>query len=175
MDVADDNRPRCRWAQTDPLLRRYHDEEWGVPCHDDNALFERLILELFQAGLSWRTILAKREAFVRAFAGFDIDAVARFTDADVDRLLQDAGIVRNRAKIRAAIENARAAQRIVATHGSFDAWVWGQAGRTPADIAATYRRTFRFMGPTIVYSFLQSVGVVDDHEPGCFRRGPARP
>lgn len=165
-----DGLPRCQWAQTDPLMRHYHDHEWGVPCHDDNALFERLILELFQAGLSWRTVLAKREAFRRAFVDFEIDAVANFTETDVERLLQDAGIIRNRAKILAAVANARAVRRLVAEHGSFDAWVWAQAGQTVDAIAKTYRKVFTFMGPTIVRAFLQSVGVIDDHEPGCFRR-----
>jgi DNA-3-methyladenine glycosylase I len=168
---------------------RYHDDEWGVPVHDDVELFERLALESFQAGLSWNTILHKREAFREAFAGFDPAAVAAFGDADRDRLMADAGIVRNRAKIDATIGNAVAILAIAAEYASFDRYLTTMvpppAGRMPAaavagDIPASTpasdalsadlrRRGLRFIGSTIVYAFMQSVGLVDDHLPGCFR------
>lgn len=171
----------------DPLMTRYHDEEWGVPVHDDVELFERLALESFQAGLSWSTILRKREAFRAAFRGFDPHVVAAFGQADRARLLADAGIVRNRAKIDAAIGNAAGVLALQAEHGSFDGYLaerFPDAGRrldpgatTPAadSLSADLRRRgFRFVGPTIVYAFMQSVGLVDDHLPGCHRyRGPA--
>jgi DNA-3-methyladenine glycosylase I len=167
----------------------YHDEEWGTPCHDDVELFERLALESFQAGLSWSTILRKRETFRAAFRGFDPAVVAAFGPDDVDRLMADAGIVRNRAKIDATIGNAKAWLQIAAEHGSVDAWLTGVVPQPPArlpfdaedgDIPATTpvsdalakdmkRRGMRFVGSTIVYAFMQSVGLVDDHLPGCFR------
>jgi DNA-3-methyladenine glycosylase I len=167
----------------------YHDDEWGCPISDDIALFERLSLEAFQAGLSWSTILHKREAFVRAFAGFDLERVSSFDDTDRARLVADAGIVRNRAKIEATIGNAAACMEIVATHGSFSTYLADRLNRpapilpptaTPDDVRATTaesdalsadlrRRGFRFVGSTIVYAFLQSVGLVDDHLPGCYR------
>ncbi len=167
----------------------YHDDEWGVPVHDDVELFERLALESFQAGLSWSTILRKREAFRRAFRGFDPTIVARFDDDDRARLLADAGIVRNRAKIDATIGNAAALLRVAAEVGSFDRYlhaiVSGPPARRPStavedEIPATTpgsdelsrdlrRRGFRFVGSTIVYAFMQSVGLVDDHVAGCFR------
>ncbi|MGH2407634.1 MAG: DNA-3-methyladenine glycosylase I [Candidatus Limnocylindrales bacterium] len=186
-------RARCWWASPtagDPLMTAYHDEEWGVPVHDDIELFERLALESFQAGLSWRTILAKREAFRRAFAGFEPSAVAEFGDDDVARLMADAGIVRNRAKIEATIGNARAFLALGREAGDFASYLDGfvppppmrlahdVAGpgaipvTTPAAEAVSKdlrARGFRFVGPTIVYAFLQSVGRVDDHLPGCFR------
>jgi DNA-3-methyladenine glycosylase I len=172
----------------------YHDDEWGVPVHDDVELFERLILESFQAGLSWSTILRKREAFRIAFRGFDPRVVAAFDHADRARLLGDAGIVRNRAKIDATIEGAAAFLRTADEFGSFDAYLATMVPpppsrlpptAKPADIPATTpvsdilsadlrRRGFRFVGSTIVYAFMQSVGLVDDHMPGCFRYvGPA--
>ena len=185
---------RCWWsagdgARPDPRMVAYHDEEWGVPCHDDVELFERLALESFQAGLSWSTILNKRESFRAAFAGFDPRTVAIFDDADRERLMADAGIVRNRAKIDATIGNAVALLATVAEFGSFDAYlgsmVPGPPARLPAsasagDIPATTAvsdalskdlrgRGFKFIGSTIVYAFMQSVGLVDDHLPGCFR------
>ena len=165
----------------------YHDEEWGIPCHDDRDLFERLILEGFQAGLSWSTILRKRQAFIRAFDDFDPAIVARYGPDDVDRLMSDAGIVRNRLKVAAAISNAQAFLETRDAFGSFDAYVWqfkpdarGPRPRTLADIPATTpesdtmskdlkRRGFRFVGSTICYAFMQSVGLVDDHVEGCFR------
>jgi DNA-3-methyladenine glycosylase I len=167
----------------------YHDEEWGVPVHDDRRLFEVLALDGFQAGLSWSTILRKRESFRAAFRGFEPALVARFDAADRERLLGDAGIVRNRAKIEATIGNAAAVLGIAETFGSFDAYLRTQVpgpprpvppGTTMADLPARtpasdrlskdlQRRGFRFVGSTIVYAFMQSVGLVDDHLPGCFR------
>jgi DNA-3-methyladenine glycosylase I len=167
----------------------YHDDEWGRPCHDDTELFERLALESFQAGLSWSTILRKRPAFREAFRGFDPGVVAAFDDADRARLMADAGIVRNGAKIDATIGNAVALLATAGEFGSFDAYLVAQVppppgrlrpdtvgGGIPATTAAAEalsadlrRRGFRFVGPTIVYAFKQSVGLVDDHLPGCFR------
>jgi DNA-3-methyladenine glycosylase I len=187
--MSPDDLPRCWWAGSDPLMTAYHDAEWGVPVHDDVELFERLALESFQAGLSWSTILRKRDTFRAAFAGFDPAVVARFDHADRARLMADAGIVRNRMKVDATIGNARAFLDTAAAHGSFDAYlatiVPPPPTRLPADavsgsIPATTpasdqlskdlkRRGFRFVGSTIVYAFMQSVGLVDDHVPGCFR------
>jgi DNA-3-methyladenine glycosylase I len=188
--------PRCWWSgattdRADPLMVAYHDDEWGMPCHDDVELFERLALESFQAGLSWATILRKRAAFQTAFRGFDPTIVAAFDEADRDRLMADAGIVRNRAKIDATIGNAAAWLATGAEFGSVDAYlatmVPGPPKRidrespslsvpatTPVSDALSVdlkRRGFRFVGSTIVYSFMQSVGLVDDHLPGCFRYG----
>lgn len=195
-----DDRPRCAWAgaggpRPDPLMVAYHDDEWGVPCHDDGELFERLALESFQAGLSWATILRKRAAFRSAFRGFDPRVVAAFDGDDRERLMADAGIVRNRAKIEATIGNARAFLAIAAEAGSFDAYLAARLppppprlpptaamGDIPASTPASdalsrdlRARGFRFVGTTIVYAFMQSVGLVDDHLPGCFRygRGPS--
>jgi DNA-3-methyladenine glycosylase I len=182
---------RCPWAGGDPMMTAYHDDEWGVPVHDDVELFERLALESFQAGLSWSTILRKRDAFRSAFAGFDPAVVARFGDADRERLMADARIVRNRAKIDATIGNAQGVLDLAREFGSFDAYLASivplpprpmAPGSTMADIAASTpvsdalsadlrRRGFRFVGTTIVYAFMQSVGLVDDHLPGCFRYG----
>jgi len=167
----------------------YHDDEWGVACHDDTELFERLALESFQAGLSWSTILRKRDTFRGAFRGFAPVVVARFDDGDRVRLMADAGIVRNRAKIDATIGNAAALLEVAASFGSFDAYLASLVPPPPArlppsaapgDIPATTpasdalsadlrKRGFRFVGSTIVYAFMQSVGLVDDHLPGCFR------
>jgi DNA-3-methyladenine glycosylase I len=180
---------RCEWAGSDPLMVAYHDEEWGVPCHNDRDLFERLILEGFQAGLSWSTILRKRQAFIRAFDGFDPDIVAGYGPDDVARLLADAGIVRNRLKVSAAISNAQAFLETRDAFGSFDAYIWqfapepGARPRSLADIPATTpesdamskdlkRRGFRFVGSTICYAFMQSAGLVDDHVASCFRAAP---
>ena len=178
---------RCEWAGSDPLMVAYHDEEWGVPCHDDRDLFERLILEGFQAGLSWSTILRKRQAFIRAFDGFDPTVVAAYGPDDVARLLGDVGIVRNRLKVAAAISNARAFLETRDAFGSFDTYIWQYArdgrGRRPrslAEVPATTpesdamskdlkRRGFRFVGSTICYAFMQSAGLVDDHVATCFR------
>jgi DNA-3-methyladenine glycosylase I len=187
-------RPRCPWAgaegpSPDPGMVAYHDDEWGMPVHDDTELFERLALESFQAGLSWSTILRKRPAFREAFQGFDPRAVAAFDDADRARLLVDAGIVRNRAKIDATIGNAAAFLATADEFGSFERYLAtmvppppmrlapaAMMGEIPATTAASdalsadlRRRGFRFVGSTIVYAFMQSVGLVDDHLPGCFR------
>ncbi|MGC3995095.1 MAG: DNA-3-methyladenine glycosylase I [Propionicimonas sp.] len=178
---------RCGWCGTDPLYVAYHDDEWGVPERDSRALYEKLILDGFQAGLSWYTILRKRESFRAAFAGFDPDVVAHWGEPDVVRLLGDAGIVRHRGKIEAAITNAQAWQRIEADHpGGFSAFIWDAVDgspvqRNPADLSgvpATDPRTdalakqlkkagFRFCGPTIVYAFAQAVGLFNDHVLGC--------
>lgn len=184
------DKPRCPWCGNDPLYVAYHDEEWGVPCHDDRKLFEFLILEGAQAGLSWLTILRKRENYRRAFANFEAEAVARFGDADVARLLADPGIVRNRLKIGAAIGNARAFLKVQEEFGSFDAYSWafveGQPiigawqslSEIPAETEASRAmsrdlraRGFRFVGPTICYAHMQAVGMVDDHLTTCFRHG----
>jgi DNA-3-methyladenine glycosylase I len=187
--------PRCSWAaEDDPAMARYHDEEWGVETRDAGELFERLVLECFQAGLSWSTILRKRDPFRRAFDGFDPAIVAGYGADDVARLMADAGIVRNRAKIEATIGNAGAFLALDATTvggfaGYLDRFLPPPPARRPADATMTdlpgstptakalsddlRARGFRFVGPTIVYAFLQSVGRVDDHLPGCFRyRGP---
>jgi len=188
-----DAMPRCWWPDglsgADPQMVAYHDEEWGVPVSDDRALFERLALEGFQAGLSWATILHKRTAFQRAFADFEPEAVAAFGDADRERLLADAGIVRNRAKIDATIANAALLLALTAEHGSFEAYLAVRlprrsptmaAGSGRQDVPVTTAesdalsadlrsRGFRFVGSTIVYSFMESVGLVDDHLPGCLR------
>ena len=181
---------RCAWAEHDPLLRAYHDEEWGVPERDNRALWEKLMLDGFQAGLSWLTILRKREAFRRAFQGFDPEVVAQYGEADTARLLQDEGIVRSRAKIEATIGNARAYLAMSAAGEDFSAFVWTMAGNSPVrnawqemgDLpaktplseqisAALKRRGFRFVGPVIVYAWMQAVGMVNDHVVGCFRYG----
>jgi DNA-3-methyladenine glycosylase I len=180
---------RCAWVGDDELYRAYHDLEWGVAVHDEQRLFEMLTLEGAQAGLSWRTILGKRENYRRAFAEFDPDRVARFDDSDVARLLGDAGIVRNRLKIRATIDNARAVLTLRERGESLDDFLWSQVGgrtqinhwnrlgevpaTTPASDAmskALKRRGFRFVGSTICYAFMQAVGMVDDHTTDCFRR-----
>jgi DNA-3-methyladenine glycosylase I len=185
---------RCAWART-PLSRAYHDDEWGVAVHDDRTLFEFLTLEGAQAGLSWETILRKRDAYRRAFSGFDPAKVARFRPAKVERLMQDAGIVRNRLKIESTVTNARAFRAVQKEFGSFDAYVWRFVGGAPlvnrpaslSDIPARTpesdalsrdlkRRGFRFVGSTICYAFMQAVGMVDDHTADCFRsrRRPPR-
>ena len=159
---------RCRWATREPLLS-YHDREWGTPLHDDRRLFEFLVLEGAQAGLSWETILRKRAAYRRAFDRFAPAKVARYGARDVARLMADEGIVRNRAKITAAIANARAFLDTRAVFGSFDAYVW--RWRDPAALSKDLRaRGFRFVGPTIVESFMEATGILDHHERGCWRR-----
>jgi DNA-3-methyladenine glycosylase I len=177
-------RRRCAWA-SNPLAIEYHDREWGVPVRDDRRLFELLILEGAQAGLSWNTILAKRANYRRAFARFDPKKVARFTARDRARLLRDPGIVRNRAKIAAAVVNAKAFLDVQKGCGSFAKYVWAFVGgkplrgprrtpaRTPVSDALSkdlQRRGFKFVGSTIMYAFMQAVGMVDDHAPYCFRR-----
>jgi DNA-3-methyladenine glycosylase I len=186
--------PRCSWSSAaserpDPAMIRYHDEEWGSPCHDDSELFERLTLEAFQAGLSWSTILHKRETFRAAFRGFDPAVVAAFDESDRTRLMADAGIVRNRAKIEATIGNAAAWLATGREFGSVDRYLAGMvpdapirlgggahAGEIPARTALSdalsadlRRRGFRFVGSTIVYSLMQSIGLVDDHVASCYR------
>lgn len=176
---------RCAWARS-PAMIEYHDREWGVPVHDDRVLFEFITLEGAQAGLSWETILNKRATYCRVFAGFDPAKVARFTAARRARLMQDAGIVRNRLKIDSTVTNAAAFLRVQREFGSFDRFLWefaggrpilGRGGRPPARTVLSdalskelKRRGFRFVGTTICYAFLQAVGVVNDHVAGCFRR-----
>ena len=180
---------RCEWAAgSSQLMLAHHDEEWGVPSHDDVHLFELLVLEGAQAGLSWSTILNKREGYRRAFAGFEPATVAVFTVRDVERLLSDQGIVRNRLKIEASIANAEAVLRVQDEAGSFSAYLWDHVGGSPivgrwkslADLPAETeesralskdlkRRGFRFVGPTICYAFMQTVGLVNDHTVDCFR------
>ena len=183
---------RCSWAiESDPAYIEYHDAEWGVPSHDDRHLFEMLVLEGAQAGLSWSTILRKREGYRNAFAGFEIDRVARFTDRRVERLLLDPGIVRNRAKIASAVGNARAAIAVREEHGSIDVFLWRfvdgkpirNSWRTLEEVPAETeesrsmskelkRRGFRFVGPTICYAYMQAVGMVNDHLLKCDRYRP---
>ena len=189
MNPPDDDRVRCFGGPDDPLMMRYHDEEWGVSLHDDRALFEFLVLDGFQAGLSWRTILHKRDAFRRAFGNFDPERVAGYTEGDTQRLLADAGIVRNRLKIAAAISNAQRFLEAQREFGSFDAYVWGFTGgrtlrdprgvtleampsSTPESDAMArdlQKRGFRFVGTTICYAFMQAAGMVNDHVNECWR------
>jgi DNA-3-methyladenine glycosylase I len=188
MSKTTDSSQRCGWAGEYAPMVRYHDEEWGVPAHDDRTLFEFLILEGAQAGLSWRTILDRRESYRRAFDGFDARKIARYGARDVRRLLADAGIIRNRLKVAAAISNARSFLEVQREFGSFDQYIWRFVGGKPIDSriralrqipAATpisnamskdlKRRGFKFVGPTICYAFMQAVGMVNDHESTCFR------
>lgn len=176
---------RCRWCLAAPDYLAYHDTEWGFPVAEDRRLFEKLSLECFQSGLSWRTILAKRENFRAAFHGFDIDRVARFGPRDVDRLLADSGIVRHRGKIEAVIHNARCAQELVQQEGSLAAFLWRYEPRAnrPAGSQAVSiteestalskelkKRGWKFVGPTTVYAFMQAMGLVNDHAQGCVAR-----
>jgi DNA-3-methyladenine glycosylase I len=184
-----DGRERCGWVPAgDPLYLAYHDEEWGVPVHDDRRLYEMLVLEGAQAGLSWSTILRKRQGYRRAFAGFDPAAVAGFGAADLERLLGDPGIVRNRLKVESAVQNARAVLAAQEEAGSLDALLWSFVGgaprvnrfatltevpaATPESAAMSKelkRRGFRFVGPTVCYAFMQATGMVNDHLLSCFR------
>lgn len=164
---------RCPWAIAhDPLYIKYHDEEWGVPVHDDRKIYEFFVLESFQAGLSWRTILHKRENFRKAFLGFDYRKVARFTARDVKRLLGDAGIVRNKRKIEAAINNAKRFLEVREEFGTFSKYMWSWAQRDHARAWAVdlKKRGFTFLGQTVVYAHMQAVGMVNDHAKTCFRR-----
>jgi DNA-3-methyladenine glycosylase I len=187
-DQTDEAIVRCPWCGSDPLYIAYHDQEWGVPLHDEQRLFEMLTLEGAQAGLSWLTILRKREGYRRAFAGFDPQLVAGFDDADVARLLADPGIVRNRLKVASTISNARAVLEVQARYGSLDAFLWRfvdgspirNSWRSMAEIPASTplsdamsrelkRHGFRFVGSTICYAHMQATGMVNDHLTGCFR------
>ena len=182
------DRPRCFWVSDDPLYLAYHDQEWGVPVHDDRRLFEMLNLEGAQAGLSWITVLRRREGYRRAFAGFDAATIARYGPREIERLLQDEGIVRNRAKVEATIGNARAFLRLQEEAGGLAAFLWELVGGVPlqnnfrerSDVPAETalsktmskelkKRGFRFVGPTICYAFMQAVGLVNDHQVSCFR------
>ena len=181
---------RCEWAwDGDELMLAHHDDEWGVPSHDDRHLYEMLTLEGAQAGLSWSTILHQREGYRRAFAGFDPEVVARYTREDVERLLDDPGIVRNRLKVESTVSNAARVLEVQEELGSLDAYFWAFVDGQPivnrrrslselpaeTDLSKAIskdlkRRGFRFIGPTVMYAFMQSVGMVDDHTVGCFRR-----
>ena len=182
------NKQTCSWPTSDPLLMKYHDEEWGVPVHDDRRLFEFLILEGFQAGLSWLTILRKREEFRRAFDGFDFNKVAKYDGKKIDSLLKDTGIIRNRLKITAAVTNAKAFLEVRKEFGTFDKYIWGfTCGKTPhngfdslseipaktelSDLISSdlKKRGFKFVGSTIVYAHMQATGMVNDHVRTCFR------
>ena len=181
-----DGQPRCRWCAAAPEFEAYHDREWGFPVADDTRLFEKICLEAFQSGLSWRTILAKRENFRRAFDGFDFHRVARFGEKDVDRLLQDEGIVRHRGKIEAVVHNAGCAVQLQAERGSLAAYFW-QFEIDPASAAAPQtvttapeavalakdlkKRGWKFVGPTTVYAFMQAMGLVNDHAEECVIAG----
>lgn len=184
--LGPDGKARCRWCGAAPEFLPYHDEEWGFPVSDDNRLFEKLSLEGFQAGLSWRTILAKRENFRRAFHGFDFRRVARFTERDVERLLKDEGIVRHRGKIEAVINNAQRAMELVAQEGSLAAFVWSFEPPIDPTVRAQTRSIsdeskalshalkklgWKFVGPTTVYAFMQAMGLINDHISDCVISG----
>jgi len=179
---------RCAWAKNDPIYIKYHDHEWGVPVHDDKKLFEFILLEGAQAGLSWLTILKKRPGYKKAFASFDVEKVARFTPEKIETLLLDPGIIRNRLKVNAAVTNARAFIKIQEEFGSFDTYAWRFVDgrqkvnqfKTPDQVPATTRqsnafskdlkqRGFKFVGSTIIYAHMQAVGMVNDHLVSCFR------
>jgi DNA-3-methyladenine glycosylase I len=182
---------RCGWAESDSLLRTYHDEEWGVPEYGSRAIWETLMLEGFQAGLSWLIILRKREAFREAFAGFDPEAVALFGESDIVRLLANPGIIRSRAKIAATIQGARIYLAMQDAGEDFSEWVWSLAGGEPIRnitgvvpakttlsetiSTALKKRGFKFVGPVIVYAWMQATGIVNDHCEGCFRRNAMQP
>ncbi|MCA0152153.1 DNA-3-methyladenine glycosylase I [Winogradskyella vincentii] len=179
---------RCGWCVGDPLYERYHDDEWGVPLYDDNKLFEFLILETFQAGLSWITVLRKRENFRKAFDNFDYKKIANYKQSKIDALLQDAGIIRNKLKVKATVTNAQAFINIQNEFGSFSDYIWGFVNRkpiknnlknhknAPANTALSdmiskdlKKRGFKFVGTTVVYAHMQATGMVNDHEMSCFR------
>jgi DNA-3-methyladenine glycosylase I len=186
----EDGRQRCAWVPADPLYVAYHDLEWGIPVHDERKLFEMLVLEGAQAGLSWITILKRREGYRKAFADFDPEKVARFTPARIEKLLLDPGIIRNRAKVLAAVANAKAVLALRREDGGLDRLLWSfvggkpkrnrwsSPGEVPAETAESKamskelkRRGFAFVGPTVCYAFMQAVGIVDDHATVCFRYG----
>jgi len=185
-EINVDKKIRCAWAGSDPLMQQYHDEEWGVPVRDSRALWEVLMLEGFQAGLSWQTILRKREAFRKAFAGFDPEKVATFGEPDIQSLLGNEGIIRSRAKIEATIAGAAIYMNMQAAGQDFAEWLWGMVGgepilntsgvvpaKTPLSEAISVtlkKRGFKFVGPVIVYAFLQATGMVNEHSESCFRR-----
>jgi DNA-3-methyladenine glycosylase I len=181
--LGSDGKARCRWSGAAPEFFGYHDTEWGFPVDDDHRLFEKLSLEGFQSGLSWRTILVKRDNFRTAFHDFDFDRIARFTRRDVDRLLKDPGIVRHRGKIEAVINNARRAQELVKQEGSLAAFIWRyepdrsakpQTASTSAESIALSKalkkQGWKFVGPTTVYAFMQAMGLINDHAEGCVIR-----
>ena len=189
--MEEDDRVRCDWVGADERMRAYHDEQWGVPVRDDRQLFAKLILDGAQAGLSWKTILHREPGYRRAFHGLDPVKIARYGERDVERLLADPGIIRNRAKVRSAIGNAQAYLRLQEEEGSFADWLWGFVGGEPVqnawrtarqrpavtplaeEVSRELRaRGFSFVGPTIVYAFMQAVGMVNDHLVGCFRHAP---
>ena len=176
---------RCSWADNDPLMRKYHDEEWGVPEHNSRVLWEALMLDGFQAGLSWLTILRKRDAFRKAFHNFDPKKVARMGEADIARLLQNENIIRSRAKIEATVNGARIYLAMAKAGEDFSTWIWNMAGNKPIEnqgpipaktplseaiSTALRKRGFKFVGPVIVYAWMQACGVVNDHSSNCFRR-----
>lgn len=186
--INSQNHTRCWWAGDDPLYVAYHDEEWGVPTHDERELFELLILEGAQAGLSWITILRRREGYRKAFDNFDVKKVAAYDEAKMEALRNDAGIIRNKLKIKSAVQNAQAFIRVQEEFGSFDAYIWGfvdgqplqNAFKTLQEVPASTplseqiskdlkKRGFNFVGPTIVYAYMQSIGMVNDHVADCFR------
>lgn len=190
-NMAAGEKIRCAWCNKDALYRRYHDEEWGVPVHDDRKLFEMLNLEGAQAGLSWYTVLTKREAYRKAFDAWDPQKISRYTPARVEKLLENPGIIRNRLKVNATITNAKAFLSIQKEYGSFDAYIWQFVGgqpivnhwtkpgqlpaKTPQSDAMSkdlLKRGFKFVGSTICYAFMQATGMVDDHMPACWKRQP---
>lgn len=183
--LEEDGKPRCRWCAAAPEFLHYHDSEWGFPVVDDIRLFEKICLEVFQSGLSWRTILAKRENFRRAFHGFDFNKIAKYTEHEIDRLLADTGIVRHRGKIEAVINNAKRAKEIVAKEGSLAAFIWkyepsagGLAEPQSVSTSAESNRLskdlknlgWKFVGPTTVYAFMQAMGLINDHVDACVIR-----
>lgn len=192
--TSDDDAPRCFWVDASQIYRDYHDSEWGFPVHEDRRLFEKICLEGFQSGLSWITILRKRENFRAGFANFDLSKVARFGDKDVERLMQDAGIVRHRGKIEAAINNARCAETLLESQNSLAAYFWKfeppaasrpkritretlrsmtQCAESQALSKDLKKRGWKFVGPTTMYAFMQAMGLVNDHEDTCFVRRAA--
>lgn len=192
--MTHDGPPRCDWAWGDPLSLRYHDEEWGVPVTDGRRLFEFLVLEGAQAGLSWRTVLAKRDAYREAFFGFDVERVAQFGPFDIERLLENPGLIRNRGKLASAVRNAQCVVELTTGTGPLSEYLWGFVGgapvinrwerasdvpsQTPQSLAMSRdlkRRGFRFVGPTICYAFMQATGMVQDHLVGCFRHDALSP
>lgn len=184
--IGPDGEQRCAWCQATPEFFEYHDNEWGYPVADDQRLFEKLCLESFQSGLSWRTILAKRENFRKAFCGFDFNKLSDFSDADIEQLLQDEGIVRHRGKIEAVINNAQRAQELISSEGSIAGYVWRYeaenppepqtASTSPESVAMSKdlkKRGWKFVGPTTIFAFMQAMGLINDHATGCVQREKA--